>query len=265
MDVEEEFDWTAPFARENTALTHLEALEESLDLFGAHGAVPVWMTTWPVAEHPAGADLLRRAAEDDRIVVGAHLHPWVTPPMDDDLGQREQSFPGNLPRDLERDKLGALADRLEEASGQRPTVYHAGRYGIGPNTESILEELGFLVDQSVCPPFDYSDEGGPDFTRADSAARWFGENRPLLSLPTTGSYVGRAGASSHAIHTLAQSPGLSWTRLPGVLSRLGVVERIRLSPEGFALADLQRLTHFLVDHDVRTLTLSFHSPRSRRA
>jgi hypothetical protein len=42
-----------------------------------------------------------------------------------------------------------LTDTLEAAFGTRPTVYRAGRYGVGPNTAELLQELGYEIDVSV--------------------------------------------------------------------------------------------------------------------
>lgn len=49
-------------------------------------------------------------------------------------------------------------------------------------------------------------------------------------------------------------------RLSGVLAKLGLLERIRLSPEGFNLRDMTRLTEQLIGQGVTLFTLSFHSP-----
>ncbi len=45
-----------------------------------------------------------------------------------------------------------------------------------------------------------------------------------------------------------------------IFSRLDFYERIRLSPEGFSLDEMKRLTHSLIDQGEKVLTLSFHSP-----
>ena len=39
-----------------------------------------------------------------------------------------------------------------------------------------------------------------------------------------------------------------------------MLERIRLSPEGYSLSEMIRLTEALLERGVRVFTLSFHSP-----
>ena len=46
----------------------------------------------------------------------------------------------------------------------------------------------------------------------------------------------------------------------GNLSRLGCLERIRLSPEGFTLAEMKRLTRSLLGRGEKVFTLTYHSP-----
>src|SRR3546814_17897114 len=63
---------------------------------------------------------------------------------------------GLLPPDLEHQKLLALTAAIAEAFGTRPVVYKAGRYGVGPATAGILEDLGYLVDASIVPLTSFS-------------------------------------------------------------------------------------------------------------
>jgi hypothetical protein len=46
----------------------------------------------------------------------------------------------------------------------------------------------------------------------------------------------------------------------GVMSRLGVVNRIMLSPEGSTLDEMKALTRSLLRRGVRTFSLTMHSP-----
>ena len=116
------------------------------------------------------------------------------------------SYPGNLPRELEREKLARLTDRITERFGTRPTVYLAGRYGLGPNTATILEELGYEVDLSPCVPMDFTADGGPDYSGATNHPYWFGEGRRLLGLPCSGDFVGWMPGN--------RGPLTAWPRIP---------------------------------------------------
>ena len=57
-----------------------------------------------------------------------------------------------------------MSDRIERSFGAPPRTYLAGRYGFGPNTADILEDLGYEVDISPAVPIDFSADGGPDYS-----------------------------------------------------------------------------------------------------
>ena len=95
-----------------------------------------------------------------KCVIGAHLHPWVNPPHDE-IVCNYNSYPGNLPEELEKEKLHRLTETIADQFGERPIVYKAGRYGVGFNTSSVLEDLGYEIDTSVLSRTDLSDEEGP--------------------------------------------------------------------------------------------------------
>ena len=150
IDTEEEFDWSAGYSRANTAVSSMRHLERIQRIFDEYGILPTYVIDYPVASQPDGYRILQHIHADKRCVIGAHLHPWVNPPFQEPVNTRN-SFPGNLPRELERDKLRALGEVIGDKFGAPPVIYKAGRYGIGPNTEGILEELGYEADLSVCP------------------------------------------------------------------------------------------------------------------
>jgi hypothetical protein len=260
IDAEEEFDWSAPFDRGETAVTAISELTLAHGtLFDRHGIRPVYVCDYPVAADPTAAKVMRELSSSGRAVIGAHLHPWVTPPFDEEVGV-PNSYPGNLPAELEEAKLETLASTIERNIGVRPLSYQAGRYGLGPHTSAILERAGFEYDFSPAPPFDFSAETGPDFSGFSSQPYWFGSHRDLLAIPITGAYVGFLGPNAHRVYRWATQPSLAWAHLPGVLSRARAIDRIRLSPEGFHLADLVRLTRRELERGVRVFTFSFHSP-----
>jgi hypothetical protein len=255
VDTEEEFDWQAPFDRASTAVTHMRAVGEFQSLCDEHGVRPVYVVDHAIATQAQACEPLRAIHDSGRCEIGAHLHPWVSPPFEEEVNAHN-SYPGNLPRELERAKLGALLDAIEKNLRVRPTSYKAGRYGFGPNTAATLVELGIRCDLSYCPAFDLRGDGGPDYSRFTSEASWIDARARLLSLPTTGAFVGWAATPES--YRLGQS--LRALRLPGVLSRLRAVERLHLSPEGYSFQDNVRLTRALFARGLRVFTLALHSP-----
>ena len=261
VDTEEEFDWSR-FDRNNTSVEAMRDLHLGQAVCDSHGIVPTYVADYPVVTQSAGQEALRALLREGRATIGAHLHPWVTPPFDEQVNAIN-SYPGNLPEALEAAKVQALGDAIERHLGERPRVYKAGRYGIGGNSARILEAAGYEVDCSPSPAYDFSADGGPDFARCDAQPYWFGTSRRLLCIPTTGAFVGVAGAMAPALWRATTGGLLARLRVPGVLSRLGVLSRIRLSPEGFDFGSLVRVTRFLFARGQRVFSFSYHSSTLR--
>ncbi|MBF0186725.1 MAG: polysaccharide deacetylase family protein [Magnetococcales bacterium] len=258
VDTEEEYDWNQTFNRQAIEVRALRRVARAQKLFEAYQLRPVYVVDYPVASQERGYSQLKGFTEAGKALVGAHLHPWVSPPHEEDITAKN-SFPGNLPRRLEAAKLITLTETIESSFGQRPTIYKAGRFGIGSNTPSILAELGYTVDISAAPPFDYRVHMGPDFSGFSNHPYLCGPDQNILGLPNTGAYVGYAGRMSRELFDVASHPVLRWTRLPKLLAKVGAVNCIRLSPEGFSLAEMTLITEVLYQQGVRVFVMSFHS------
>lgn len=254
---EEEFDWRGGFSREHTSTRAIDDLFRVHDVLKEYGVVPTYALDHPVAVQRG--DHFRAWVEEGSAEVGAHLHPWVNPPYGEDAGD-PSSFPGNLSPALEFAKLTALVEAIESSTGSRPRVYQAGRFGVARHTLEHLARLGFRIDASAAPPFDYRGEGGPDFSDVGTDPFWIDGVDGLLEIPVTGAYLGGLRSTGPRLYPLVRRRSLDSLRLGGVLSRLGLLERSRLSPEGHTAADMIRLTRKLHALGRRVFTFYFHSP-----
>lgn len=255
VDTEEEFDWTQPRSREATATSAIRYLPEFQRLMDAHGVCPTYLIDYPVADNAHAADLLRSMLSTGKCHIGTQLHPWVNPPFDEDV-VTINSYAGNLPIDLERAKLIALTDKIETAVGIRPTVYRAGRYGVGPNSAKLLEEAGYRVDTSVRPLFDYSDEGGPNFLRHTARPFWAGPGGNLLELPLSVTYTGQLRRYGRLLYG---DPHSNTRRIAG-LARSGLLARVALTPEDMPIDDVKRAIEAMLRDGQQYFSFSFHSP-----
>ncbi|MGZ8286633.1 MAG: polysaccharide deacetylase family protein [Allosphingosinicella sp.] len=253
-DTEEEFDWGRPRSRDNRSTTHMAAMPDLQERFRGRGVKCVHLVDHPIATDPASIAMLREWLERDEISIGTQLHPWVNPPHDEEVNTFN-SFVGNLPISLERAKIENLTGTIEAAFGRRPIVYRAGRYGVGPNTAGLLSAAGYEADVSVRALHDYSDEGGPDFSRVRPFPYRIGDGG-LVELPLSAAYVGRLRAKGRAVYRGA-------SRLPkgrGILFRTGLLNRVPLTPEGAPLEEALAAVRALIGDGVQWFSLSFHSP-----
>jgi hypothetical protein len=256
IDTEEDFDWSGEFSRDNTAVGSMRSIGRMQRVFEEYCITPVYVIDYPVASQSGGYEPLAEIHARRACVVGAHLHPWVNPPFEEEVN-RFNSFPGNLGRSLEAAKLKVLTDTIAERFG-RPRVYKAGRYGIGPHTAAILEEQGYEVDLSVCPHMDYSSEGGPDFSANSVWPSKMGGR--LLELPLTVGYAGALRRWGPRLHNLATKKPLLSLHMPGILARSGFLNKIWLSPEGYLAEELIALTKAFYRSGLRVFSFAFHSP-----
>tara|TARA_Y100000815_G_scaffold20986_1_gene17890 strand:+ start:687 stop:1526 length:840 start_codon:yes stop_codon:yes gene_type:complete len=219
------------------------------------GVSPVYLVDWPVAQDARAQEIVGDAIRRGQAEIGVQLHPWVNPPHHEEVNRRN-SFAGNLPPELEAEKFHRLRDLVEENFGAVPLIYRAGRYGLGPHTAGLLGEGGIAIDSSVRARFDYTDEGGPDYSRHPVAPYWADAGKTLLELPLTTSFWGMLRQQGQQLYPLAHRYPL----LGSILAKTGMLERIGLTPEDITLEEALRAVDIAVDDGLPLLVLSFHSP-----
>jgi hypothetical protein len=262
IDTEEEFDWSAPFNRSHRSVTSIAGLVPVQRLFDELGVRATYVIDHPVAATAQSADILARFAAGGTVEIGAHLHPWVTPPDEEEV-KPFNTYGGNLEARLERAKLVCLVEAIERGTGVRPVTFKAGRYGIAPRTLAFLGELGFRVDLSSSPGFNWSGDGGADYSGYPNDPYWLRGNPEILEIPTTGGFYGplrRVGESLIPVDNVRVRRE-SW--LSVYLRKTRLARRAMLTPEGFGLWEMQALAESLLERGTRVLTLSFHSPSVR--
>ncbi len=259
VDTEEEFDWTAPFSRDNVSVTAIAELCRLQSVLSPYRLKPTYLVDYPVAVAPASAARLSEIVGRDECQIGAHLHPWVNPPYTETVSARS-SYACNLGPELEEAKIKTLRAAIGEHLGRQVQSYKAGRYGFGLSTARILETLGFDVDLSVNPSMDYTPDGGPTFYGFEPVPSVFGQRRRLLELPCTTGFVGAARRFGSRLHRAASARWLEPFRAVGLLARTGILNKVMLSPEGNTLTEMRSLTDTLYADGVRTFSLTMHSP-----
>jgi hypothetical protein len=261
IDTEAEFDWSGPFLRTQTSVANIQNQRLAQEIFDRFDVRPVYLVDYAVATRPEAYVALREIAQSERCEIGAHLHPWITPPLSEPLNDRN-SFSQNLAPSLQQEKLARLTDAIIANFAVRPVTYRAGRLGVGEEIAGILAALDYRIDMSVLPGIDMRRLYGPDFCGGFDRPYWFGGGAPLLEIPATSGFTGLFTTllpKPFHVGLYAALSRLERLRLRGMFARLGLLEWTPPSPEGVAIAELRRLTRALLTRGNRTFVFSYHS------
>jgi hypothetical protein len=164
VDTEADDQWSEK-GRRHVQVRNAERLPALQSLCEEFGVRPSYVVTHEMATREESAPILRDLARRGRCEIGAHLHPWSSPPFrPEDLAAH--TYPHNLPPELLERQLTELTTTLAESLGVRPTTYRAGRNGFDGKSLPILEKLGYNVDTSVDPLFNERRKGGMIFAGA---------------------------------------------------------------------------------------------------
>jgi hypothetical protein len=227
-----------------------------------------YFTTYQVATRPWAVAILREICDGGRAEIGAHLHPWNTPPVHEPLSPRNTMMK-NLAPELQLEKLERLTSVLGDAFGARPSAFRAGRFGLGVDAVRALLACGYQVDSSVTPFVNWeATDDGPNFVGASLDAYRIGTGRDLrvpapdgrlVEIPITSGYNRFASWRWPALHRVLHTGLARALHLAGVASRLGLAKRTVLRPEAESVRDMLALSRGALAGGVRHLHLFFHS------
>ena len=258
IDAEEAFDWGKPFSRGETDVSSMAHQGPAHRIFERHGVVPTYLVDYPVVAQDEGRAPLLDYLRDGCCDIGTQLHPWVTPPYLETVSNRN-SYPGNLPLTLEFEKIRALTNAIEDAFGERPRIYRAGRYGAGTRTGDILKRLGYEADTSEMPAWDFGAHEGPDFSALSARPHWIDSDRSILEIPCSAAVVGRL-AEWPRLRRAVLSDRAERLGIPSLTAHLGLIERIRLTPEGITVTEAKRLVRHMLAQGHKVFVLTYHTP-----
>lgn len=153
------------------SVENLRFIPRFQDLCDKYGFPPTYLCTYDVVSSSLFDQILVPYDAGGRAEIGAHLHPWTTPPLTPwDRSDRAAAYPSELPPGIVGRKLEALTAALTTRVGRAPRSYRAGRWGLSAAHIPMLLRLGYLVDCSVTPNVDWRDPGarerGQDFAHA---------------------------------------------------------------------------------------------------
>jgi len=162
ITIDTEADW---FSQDTNGLTNLENLKNLTELFDRYGFIPTYLITYEVAMSGNYADYLKGLQDDGRCEIGTHFHVWSVPPFNENNGHGvDMELMGGIQSELTDEefypKFKTLHDTITERFGRAPTSHRAGRWGIDNRSIKWMAENGYVVDSSICPLVDWTNEKG---------------------------------------------------------------------------------------------------------
>lgn len=256
IDVEEEGLFSGSYPRSGAGVANVKELRRLEFIPHEFGFPLTLLTTYPVAQNAAAREVLIAWREEHGAEIGAHLHPWNTPPFLD-LPQPEPIPTAQMPPDLLEAKLENLVNRLTETFGEAPRSFRMGRFDWSPGLLELLPRFGLRVDSSMVP-LTFKGEGPQNFL-APPDPFWLdfpGSPGPrLLEAPVT--MVPVWAASVRAWYRFA---GLFPDHLAeGLLSRFRFVGAAGIHPAWFPQVSMRLAARLHQRRGGRVLTLFLHS------
>lgn len=141
-------DWSVryPFEFRNI----LEAIPDRLQpLFNKHKVKPTFLLSPEIISDKLCVSMFKSLAGD--FELGTHLHGEYIEPQSNFFAPSTAEFQADYSYDVELAKLQNLTKLFQNNFGYPPTSFRAGRFGLGPHSLKILEQLGYKVDSSIFP------------------------------------------------------------------------------------------------------------------
>ncbi len=273
IDTEED-DWGEYNAR--PSVENIYRIPRLQEVFDRHSAIPTYLINYPVATDRGSIDILKGIHERGGCEIGSHLHPWNTPPLEEERTPRNL-YMHTLPLELIRKKMETLHGAIRKNFGVGPASFRAGRWGFDRNVAAVIRSMGYRVDTSMTPFFEWDDyEGGPVFGLKSNGMFYFneteyhppGKGEPgrigapgdyLLQVPPTMGFLQPYFRFADLLRNSFRKKIFSRFRVLGMMEKLGIMNYRWLSPENSFVEDMIALSRIVLKKGVPFLNMFFHS------
>ncbi len=257
IDVEEEGLFRGEYPSGTASVKNVRRLALLTAMFERLDIRPTMLVTYQVAGHKPLQDFLLSLRDRWKGEIGAHLHPWNTPPIQD------LSFPApipsqKIPRVLLQEKLENLLRVLAQMD-VTPRSFRMGRFSMGPKMFSLLEQSGILVDSSIIPC--RRKYGGPEYLLAPADPYYPDPHElsrsgqsPVLELPVT--VLPIIPGSDRLFQRISEKYPASRRSLAWVMQYLGSVSA---QPMAAGIKRMKAAVRLHQSRGGRTVVLYFHS------
>lgn len=264
IDTEED-NWM-PYSEVGYSTHNISRLPRLQELFARFGVRPTYLVSYQVATSPHAIRVLGDFAASNGCEIGAHCHPWSTPPYRE-APLLPNSMLCNLPPMLQAEKIRSVHEAIKSNMGRTPTSFRSGRWGYSETVAATLAALGYAVDSSITAYTDWSYCSGPDFSEMSPKPYRFMPSDiyhedpagRLLEVPATVGYLQRDFAKSNTLHKRIRLSPLRHLKVIGVLDRLKLLSRVALSPENATAGQMIALARKVRANAYPLLVMYFHS------
>lgn len=245
-------------------LQNIERIGTLQQLFDRFAVKPTYLVTYPVASGKNAVSLLKGIMEEDKCEIGSHCHPWNTPPFEEQKNDRN-SMLCNLPAELQVKKIHNLHQIISDQFGLAPTSFRAGRWGFGDDTVPILRETGYKVDSSILAYQDWRDHDGPDYSNISPGIFLHPQQKTgnngssLLELPASAGFTRNNFSICERMWRFTETKPMQILHAKGILSQLGILNKVWLSPETSTASEMIRLTKTMMNQGYHVANMFFHS------
>jgi len=252
------------------SVTNVRELPRLQSLLAKSGAQGTYLVTSRVIQDPAAVEVLRHLVDTGGGEIGAHLHPWESPPFTESgVDITYPIFPHELSPEIFGRKLAGLTGAIAQCFSP-PTSYRGGRWSIAPEHISVLEQAGFEVDTTVTPlidwhktmgiPVEHKGRGGMDYRLAprhpyhpDYADVTRKGSARILEIPVTVAFTHRMPSFIRCKY------GAMPTVVQRVLRRFGLLKPVWAMPAQETEEDLAQMLSVATREEVTVINIALHS------
>ena len=264
IDTEED-QWDIYSTGSNT-VDNINGLLSLQEIFDKYNAVPTYLINWPVITCHKSSQIIKKLCNEHNCEIGTHCHPWNTPPFGEEINVKN-SMMCNLPYEVVEQKMGRLHQAIVNTLNVEPLCFRAGRWGFGSNVAKCIQQLGYTIDTSITPFFDWSGYSGPNFNGASTYPYHFEakdilkqcSDGPLFEVPASVGFLQKNFEISNRIRLIILATGMRNLRLIGILDKLKLLNRRWLSSELSSAEDMIKLINVFILKGHRVLNFTLHS------
>jgi len=254
VDTEEEWDWSGDFPKPPFSVKNTENIPKFQRFCNRLGIKPTYFIDYAIVSDKKSVERFKLFLEKGECEIGAHLHPWCTPPVEEEINPKNSHII-NLPLELVRKKIRNLTQKITDEFEICPRTFRSGRWGMNGEILKFLAEEGYHSDDG----FSYENAPNlpyyPDYSNFTTP----GIQRDIFEIPVTSGFNLQKFTQCHKIHKLLSSSPFCYLHIIGILWRFGIFKKVILSPELVNSADMISCINACIKRGQRIIHTFFHS------